>query len=81
MAGRWRTVRIDSTYFFFAVLAAAAFDPPPLMKAVFGRNAKARRGWELMPQSLRRQYSRKCRFREFSRKIPPPSLSVKVLFR
>jgi hypothetical protein len=26
------------------------------MKTAFARNAKARRGWELMPQSLRRQY-------------------------
>jgi uncharacterized protein YdeI (YjbR/CyaY-like superfamily) len=34
----------------------AELDPPPLMKAAFARNAKARRGWELMPQSLRRQY-------------------------
>src|ERR1041385_354818 len=30
--------------------------PPPLMKAAFRRNAQARQGWELMPQSLRRQY-------------------------
>ena len=34
----------------------AELDPPPLMKAAFARNAKARQGWELMPQSLRRQY-------------------------
>jgi hypothetical protein len=34
----------------------AELDPPPLMKAAFRRNAKARQGWELMPQSLRRQY-------------------------
>jgi uncharacterized protein YdeI (YjbR/CyaY-like superfamily) len=34
----------------------AELDPPPLMKAAFTRNAKARQGWELMPQSLRRQY-------------------------
>jgi hypothetical protein len=32
----------------------AEFDPPPLMKAAFTRNAKARQGWKLMPQSLRR---------------------------
>jgi uncharacterized protein YdeI (YjbR/CyaY-like superfamily) len=34
----------------------AELDPPPMMKAAFARNAKARQGWELMPQSLRRQY-------------------------
>jgi len=34
----------------------AELDPPPLMKAAFARNAQARQGWELMPQSLRRQY-------------------------
>ena len=34
----------------------AELDPPPLMKAAFARNTKARQGWELMPQSLRRQY-------------------------
>jgi uncharacterized protein YdeI (YjbR/CyaY-like superfamily) len=34
----------------------AELDPPPLIRAAFARNAKARRGWELMPQSLRRQY-------------------------
>jgi uncharacterized protein YdeI (YjbR/CyaY-like superfamily) len=34
----------------------AELDPPPLMKAAFRRNAQARRGWKLMPQSLRRQY-------------------------
>jgi uncharacterized protein YdeI (YjbR/CyaY-like superfamily) len=35
---------------------AAELDPPPLIQAAFARNAKARQGWELMPQSLRRQY-------------------------
>jgi len=34
----------------------AELDPPPLIKTAFARNAKARRGWKLMPQSLRRQY-------------------------
>jgi uncharacterized protein YdeI (YjbR/CyaY-like superfamily) len=34
----------------------AELDPPPLMKAAFTRNPKARQGWELMPQSLRRRY-------------------------
>jgi uncharacterized protein YdeI (YjbR/CyaY-like superfamily) len=34
----------------------AELDPPPLMKAAFAHNAKVRQGWELMPQSLRRQY-------------------------
>jgi uncharacterized protein YdeI (YjbR/CyaY-like superfamily) len=34
----------------------AELDPPPLMRAAFARNVKARKGWELMPQSLRRQY-------------------------
>jgi uncharacterized protein YdeI (YjbR/CyaY-like superfamily) len=34
----------------------AELDPPPLMKAAFRRNPRARQGWELMPQSLRRQY-------------------------
>src|ERR1700727_1310832 len=34
----------------------AELDPPPMIKAAFARNPKARLGWELMPQSLRRQY-------------------------
>lgn len=34
----------------------AELDPPPLFTTAFARTAKARRGWELMPQSLRRQY-------------------------
>jgi uncharacterized protein YdeI (YjbR/CyaY-like superfamily) len=34
----------------------AELDPPPLIQAAFARNARARQGWELMPQSLRRQY-------------------------
>ncbi|MGC2695658.1 MAG: YdeI/OmpD-associated family protein [Candidatus Angelobacter sp.] len=34
----------------------AELNPPPLMKAAFRRNVQARQGWELMPQSLRRQY-------------------------
>jgi uncharacterized protein YdeI (YjbR/CyaY-like superfamily) len=34
----------------------AELDPPPLIKAAFRRNVQARQGWELMPQSLRRQY-------------------------
>ena len=34
----------------------AELDPTPLMKTAFARNAKARQGWKLMPQSLRRQY-------------------------
>lgn len=34
----------------------AELDPPPLMRAAFSRNAQARQGWKLMPQSLRRQY-------------------------
>jgi uncharacterized protein YdeI (YjbR/CyaY-like superfamily) len=34
----------------------AELDPPLMIKAAFTRNDKARRGWELMPQSLRRQY-------------------------
>jgi uncharacterized protein YdeI (YjbR/CyaY-like superfamily) len=31
-------------------------DLPPMIKSGFARNAKARQGWKLMPQSLRRQY-------------------------
>ena len=34
----------------------AELDPPPLLKAAFARNARARQGWERMPQPLRRQY-------------------------
>jgi uncharacterized protein YdeI (YjbR/CyaY-like superfamily) len=34
----------------------AELDPPPLMKAAFRRNERARQGWDLMPQSLRHQY-------------------------
>jgi uncharacterized protein YdeI (YjbR/CyaY-like superfamily) len=34
----------------------AELDPPPLIQSAFARNAEARQGWDLMPQSLRRQY-------------------------
>jgi hypothetical protein len=34
----------------------AELDPPPLMKTALAHNAKARQGWELMPQFFRRQY-------------------------
>jgi uncharacterized protein YdeI (YjbR/CyaY-like superfamily) len=34
----------------------AELDPPPMIQSAFARNARARQGWELMPQSLRRQY-------------------------
>jgi uncharacterized protein YdeI (YjbR/CyaY-like superfamily) len=34
----------------------AELDPPPLIKAAFARNPRARQGWKLMPQPLRRQF-------------------------
>ncbi|HZS26073.1 MAG TPA: YdeI/OmpD-associated family protein [Candidatus Angelobacter sp.] len=51
-----RQRRIQQTIELLTETMQAELDPPPLIKSAFARNAKARRGWELMPQSLRRQY-------------------------
>jgi uncharacterized protein YdeI (YjbR/CyaY-like superfamily) len=51
-----RLRRIEQTIEHLTEAMEAELDPPPLIKTAFARNAKARQGWELMPQSLRRQY-------------------------
>src|ERR1051325_9709022 len=51
-----RLRRLEQAIEHLAEAMEAELDPPPIMKAAFARNAKARHGWELMPQSLRRQY-------------------------
>ena len=51
-----RLRRLDQTIELLTTAMEAEHDPPPLIKSAFACNAKARRGWELMPQSLRRQY-------------------------
>lgn len=51
-----RLRRVQQTIELLTETMEAERDPPPMIKAAFARNAKARRGWELMPQSLRRQY-------------------------
>lgn len=47
---------VQQTIDLLTEVMEAELDPPPLLTTAFARNAKARRGWELMPQSLRRQY-------------------------
>jgi len=51
-----RQRRVQQTIELLTETMQAELDPPPLIKSAFAHNAKARRGWELMPQSLRRQY-------------------------
>jgi uncharacterized protein YdeI (YjbR/CyaY-like superfamily) len=51
-----RLRRLEQTIEHLTEAMEAELDPPPLIKTAFARNAKARQGWELMPQSLRRQY-------------------------
>jgi len=51
-----RLRRAQHTAEYLMEAMEAELDPPPLMRAAFARNVKARKGWELMPQSLRRQY-------------------------
>ena len=51
-----RLRRVQQTIDLLAEVMEAELDPPPLIKSAFARNAKARQGWDLMPQSLRRQY-------------------------
>lgn len=51
-----RLRRVQQTIELLTETMQAELDPPPLIKSAFARNDKARRGWELMPQSLRRQY-------------------------
>ncbi len=51
-----RLRRVQQALELLAETMEAELDPPPLIKTAFARNAKARQGWELMPQSLRRQY-------------------------
>jgi uncharacterized protein YdeI (YjbR/CyaY-like superfamily) len=54
---RQRRARHAAEYLMEAMEAMEAeLDPPPLIRMAFARNARARRGWELMPLSLRRQY-------------------------
>ena len=51
-----RLRRVQQTIELLTETMEAELDPPPLIKTAFARNAKARRGWELMPQSHCRQY-------------------------
>ncbi len=51
-----RLRRVQQTIELLTEAMEAELDPPPLVKSAFARNPQARRGWELMPQSLRRQY-------------------------
>lgn len=51
-----RLRRVQQTIDLLIEVMEAELDPPPLITTAFARNPKARRGWELMPQSLRRQY-------------------------
>jgi len=51
-----RLRRLEQTIEHLTEAMEAELDPPPLIKTAFARNAKARQGWEFMPQSLRRQY-------------------------
>jgi uncharacterized protein YdeI (YjbR/CyaY-like superfamily) len=51
-----RLRRVEEAIELLTETLEAELDPPPLIQAAFTRNARARQGWELMPQSLRRQY-------------------------
>lgn len=51
-----RLRRSHQTIELLTEVMEAELDPPPLITKAFARNAQARRGWALMPQSLRRQY-------------------------
>ncbi|HEY1939315.1 MAG TPA: YdeI/OmpD-associated family protein [Candidatus Angelobacter sp.] len=51
-----RLRRAQQTIELLTETMEAELDPPPMIKAAFASNAKARQGWELMPQSHRRQY-------------------------
>ena len=51
-----RQRRVHQTIDLLTEAMEAELDPPPLIKSAFAHNAKVRRGWKLMPQSLRRQY-------------------------
>ena len=51
-----RLRRVQQTIELLTEAMEAELDPPPLIKTAFARNARARRGWELMQPSLRRQY-------------------------
>jgi uncharacterized protein YdeI (YjbR/CyaY-like superfamily) len=51
-----RLRRVEQAIELLMETMEAELDPPPMIKSAFARNARARQGWELMPQSLRRQY-------------------------
>src|ERR1700740_2830481 len=51
-----RQRRVQQTIELLTEVMAAELDPLPLLTTAFARSPKARRAWELMPQSLRRQY-------------------------
>lgn len=51
-----RLRRLEQTIEHLTEAIQAEIDPPPMIKSAFTRNVKARQGWDLMPQSLRRQY-------------------------
>jgi uncharacterized protein YdeI (YjbR/CyaY-like superfamily) len=48
--------RLEQTIELLTTVREAELDPPPALKAAFAHNSRARRGWELMARSLRRQY-------------------------
>jgi hypothetical protein len=51
-----RLRRVQQTIELLTEAMQAELDPPPMIKSAFARNARARQGWELMPQFLLRQY-------------------------
>ncbi len=51
-----RLRRLEQTIELLTIAKQAELDPPPALKAAFACNEQARRGWNLMPQPLRRQY-------------------------
>lgn len=51
-----RLRRVEQAIELLTETMEAERDLPPMIKSAFARNAQARKGWDLMPQSLRRQY-------------------------
>ena len=51
-----RIRRLDQTIELLMTAKQAELDPPPVLATALAHNEQARRGWKLMPQSLRRQY-------------------------
>jgi uncharacterized protein YdeI (YjbR/CyaY-like superfamily) len=51
-----RQRRVEQAIELLTETMEAELDPPPLILSAFARTPRARLGWELMPQFLRRQY-------------------------